>query len=544
MRHSVCLPLFVALLTLTTSCDAKKSETTAPKQPATAPIGKIEGALDFPETAVGKSSAKSFSIKNEGNAPLAISSISYPESLSGPDKPASVEPGATLAIEVKFSPAKPGPLNGIVAVTTNAGKLEVPATGSVKELVGILELTKETPFEKVYVGSITNGWILLRNTGNAPLTITGISLPEGFSGSFSGTIEPGKTQKVPVVFSPQEPKSYAGQVTLNLSTGRGTTSLEISGVATAHTPAPRGMATVPGGELPKGSPLAESAVQSFHIGTHEVTWGEWNALREFSEQNGYDLPAAPRGATPNRPVRHITWHDAVKFCNARSQAENLQPVYTVNGETYRAGLAKPVANPEANGYRLPTEAEWEWAARGGIKSVGAQFSGGTDLDAAAPPELAGWMDQWRFSGGEDIDAVAWTWENSAAAGEDLVDGRGTAPVGTKKPNELGIYDMSGNVAEWCWDEADGGSRRVRGGAWFGSPAECEVVRRSFNAPENKFDFLGFRLARNLADATLLAQQPPAEPALAFSTSNKTSIGHFIYYTILLYHYLTKIVVLI
>jgi hypothetical protein len=169
MRHSVCLPLFVALLTLTTSCDAKKSETTAPKQPATAPIGKIEGALDFPETAVGKSSAKSFSIKNEGNAPLAISSISYPESLSGPDKPASIEPGATLAIEVKFSPAKPGPLNGIVAVTTNAGKLEVPATGSVKELIGILELTKETPFEKVYVGSKTNGWILLRNSGNAPL---------------------------------------------------------------------------------------------------------------------------------------------------------------------------------------------------------------------------------------------------------------------------------------------------------------------------------------------------------------------------------------
>ena len=517
MRHFVCLPLFVAFFALSTSCDAKKPETPVPQQPAPAPIGKIEGPLDFADISVGETVSKALTVKNTGTAPLVISAISYPESLSGHDKPATVEPKGTLVINVKFSPTKPGSLQGALVVTSNGGKLEVPATGIAKELSGILELTKETPFDQIPVGEKATGAFILRNTGNAPLSISAISCPEGFTGSFSGQIEPGQEQKVPLVFSPKEPKTYSGQVTVNLSVGRGTTALEITGTAAAPLPAPRGMATVLTGQLPSGSALAGTEVKTFHIGTHEVTWGEWNALREFAVKNGYDLPSTPEGVTPNRPVRNLTWHDAVKFCNARSEQENLQPVYAGNGEIYRSGVATPVANPEANGYRLPTEIEWEWAARGGIKSVGATISGGTELDANAPAELTEWSERWRFSGGEDVDAVAWYWENSAASGEDLVDGRGTAPVGTKKPNELGIYDMSGNVAEWCWDEADGGSRRVRGGAWFGSPTDCEVSRRSFNGPENKFDFLGFRMARNLADAALLAQQPPAEPALDFST---------------------------
>jgi hypothetical protein len=142
MRHYVYLPLFVAFLALSTSCDAKKPETPAPQQPAPAPIGKIEGSLDFPDIAVGATTAKSLTIQNTGTAPLVISAISYPESLSGHDKPATLEPNGTLVINVKFSPTKPGSLQGAVVVTSNGGKLEVPVTGAAKELSGILELTK------------------------------------------------------------------------------------------------------------------------------------------------------------------------------------------------------------------------------------------------------------------------------------------------------------------------------------------------------------------------------------------------------------------
>ena len=490
MRHFACLPLFAALLAVPTACDAKKPEP-PPQQQAPAPIAQIEGKLDFSEISVGESAAKSLTIKNAGNAPLEVSAISYPESLSGPNKPATVSPGGTLAIEVKFSPTKAGAAQGAVAISTNGGKLEVPVTGSAKEVMGVLELAKQTPFEKVTVGEKATGTLILRNTGNAPLTIAGLTMPEGFAANFSGTIPPANEQKVPLVFSPLEPKTYSGLASVNLTTGQGTTSLEISGTASAPPPAPRGMTTVNSGKLPATSALASTEVQTFHIGTHEVTWGEWSAVSEFAANNNFDLPAAPKNAKSTHPVRGVSWNDAVKWLNARSQMEGLLPVYSVNGEIYRSGNATPEANLSANGYRLPTEAEWEWAARGGSKSLGTSFSGGNDLNE-----------------------VAVNWDNAIGTGEDLLDGRGPAAVGTKKENELGLHDMSGNIAEWCWNEVDGGARRVRGGAWLGAVTDCEVARQSFAGPTEKRDDIGFRYARNLIDPAQVAVQPN----LAFTTA--------------------------
>ena len=122
----------------------------------------------------------------------------------------------------------------------------------------------------------------------------------------------------------------------------------------------------------------------------------------------------------------------MKWCNLKSENAGLTPVYTVKGAIYRSGQETPEANPNANGYRLPTELEWEWAARGGVSSRGFSFSGANELDS-----------------------VAWHVGNSAAVG--------TQAVGSKLANELGLQDMSGNVQEWCWD-AYKDYRRVRDGS--------------------------------------------------------------------------------
>ena len=222
------------------------------------------------------------------------------------------------------------------------------------------------------------------------------------------------------------------------------------------------MVFVEGGSFQRGS--AKITVSSFLIGKYPVTQKEWTELID-------DNPSRFKG--DKRPVEQITWYQAVEFCNLLSQKEGLIPAYTING-------TRVSCDWESDGYRLLTEAEWEFAARGGILSKG-----------------------YIYSGSDTLDEVGWYWYNSS---------KQTHEVGQKKVNELGIYDMSGNVWEWCWDNygdyayeqsinprgSHNDSRRVnRGGSWRSVDDYCQVCRRDDEAPIKTFHNLGFRFARSV-----------------------------------------------
>jgi formylglycine-generating enzyme required for sulfatase activity len=235
------------------------------------------------------------------------------------------------------------------------------------------------------------------------------------------------------------------------------------------------MVMVQGGRLPSTSEFGNQTVESFQIGRCEVTLGEWKEVRDWAVNNnkGYDMVGEggtfPYGSADNFPVVNVSWYDAVKWCNARSEKEGLTPVYRKDGTTYKAGQVAPTVNSTADGYRLPSEKEWEWAARGGVSSR-----------------------NFTYSGSNTISEVGWTYENSSYGTS-----YGTKAVGTKAANELGIYDMSGNVWEWCEDfRNDHSFRQVRGGSWDDNAGIAAVISRFSLFPDWRSTIYGFRVARS------------------------------------------------
>ncbi len=218
----------------------------------------------------------------------------------------------------------------------------------------------------------------------------------------------------------------------------------------------------------------------FYIGKYEVTLSEYSLFLEAKGQTRASETVAPE--MKELPVTNVTWWDAIAYCNWLSEMEGLAVAYRLLGEPEEGQLLDSegkITTDVANvvGYRLPTEAEWEFAARGGILSRG-----------------------FIYSGSDDPDQVAWHPSNSGGEAQD---------VGKKVPNELGIFDMSGNVWEWCsdWHALYSDSERINPyvssgtlkpirGASFGDEVTCSRVSyRGYVYPDNANDFFGFRVCR-------------------------------------------------
>jgi formylglycine-generating enzyme required for sulfatase activity len=267
------------------------------------------------------------------------------------------------------------------------------------------------------------------------------------------------------------------------------------------------MTAVNGGkfEMDQGKEKHPAGVLSFRIANVQTTWWKYGLYLFATGQEELLKEKAPDwGIQGNCPVVNVNWYEAVEYCNWLSEAAGMEKVYVIdkskkdpNNKHKDDNLKWIVTTREkANGYRLPTEVEWEFAARGGLQSRGVVYAGSDNLDEV------GWY--WKNSGDKPLDGE-WDWDKiKANKGK-------TQPVGRLKPNELGLYDMSGNVWEWCADwhgkfpaqlpvgfaGAESGSGRVlRGGSWLFNAFNCRVAYRFDNFPDIRGFITGFRLAQD------------------------------------------------
>lgn len=361
--------------------------------------------------------------------------------------------------------------------------------------------------------------LTIRNTGGQPLSwrasenLSWLSLSRS-----SGTLAAGESTRVSVSvkIAGLEAGTYQGEivlwspqvagdplfvdVTLTVSPSQGAVS------------SPAEMVLIPAGSFEMGDSFGEGDsderpvhtvfVSAFYMDKFEVTKGLWDEVAAWAVAHGYDIGpedgstarSDSTGRAADHPVTDISWYEAVKWANARSEKEGLTPCYytdSLHSTIYRKGkvdIRNDWVRWEADGYRLPTEAEWEKAARGGLEGKRYPWGDEEPVCEAGAPNGARFDD------------------------DDRCDGIGTAPVGTYSPNGYGLYDMAGNVWEWAWDwyesdyyanspgrdprgPASGSYRVLRGGSWISLAVLVRAAYRYNNSPGNESYNLGFHLVR-------------------------------------------------
>lgn len=306
-----------------------------------------------------------------------------------------------------------------------------------------------------------------------------------------------------------------GGTNVNLSgnfTGNGVGLTNIPWSAVARVPP--GMALVPAGSFmmgdsldaePDALPTVSTSVSAFFMDVNPITLSHWQAVYFWATNHGYGFAHPGAAKAANHPVFAVNWHDAVKWCNARSEQLGRTPAYYTDGTlttVYRSGeldLTNGCVKWTTNGFRLPTEAEWEKAARGALG--GQRFPWGNFINENLA-NYNGAPTSYPYDFGPGGYNVIGSLGGASPA---------TSPVGSFAANGYGLYDLCGNVYHWCWDwygtpyaggtdprgPASGANRVVRGGDWNSFAANCRVAARASGNPVVNAGF-GFRAVLPLA----------------------------------------------